>query len=112
MSNLLDGNAVARKIDEHTEIIISRSGVKPNIAIAVGTKDPSTKQYVESIKKKATNLGISINITEMNEKNDENTLRQLATDKSINGIIIQTPFDYEVDIGKLRNLMIPRRSFA
>ena len=113
MAKLLEGKPLAEKIKEDIRKEVSALEKKPVLAsIQVGENAPA-EAYVKSQKKTAENLGIEYQLHRLNQETTEAELiqfiRELNSDKTVNGIIVQMPLPVRIDYKKISQFIIPEK---
>ncbi|MDD5097634.1 MAG: bifunctional 5,10-methylenetetrahydrofolate dehydrogenase/5,10-methenyltetrahydrofolate cyclohydrolase [Candidatus Omnitrophica bacterium] len=101
MVKLLEGKPLADKIKEEIKLKVASLKNKPVLASILIGDDPSSVAYVKSQAKTAQSLGITyklhqldINIT---QRGLIDFISGLNADKTVNGIIVQTPLPVAID---------------
>jgi len=113
VAKLLEGKPLAEKIKEDIRKEVSALEKKPVLAsIQVGENAPA-EAYVKSQKKTAENLGIEYQLHRLNQETTEAELiqfiRELNSDKTVNGIIVQMPLPVRIDYKKISQFIIPEK---
>jgi methylenetetrahydrofolate dehydrogenase (NADP+)/methenyltetrahydrofolate cyclohydrolase len=113
LAKLLEGKPLAEKIKEDIRKEVSALEKKPVLAsIQVGENAPA-EAYVKSQKKTAENLGIEYQLHRLNQETTEAELiqfiRELNSDKTVNGIIVQMPLPVRIDYKKISQFIIPEK---
>ncbi|HSX24078.1 MAG TPA: bifunctional 5,10-methylenetetrahydrofolate dehydrogenase/5,10-methenyltetrahydrofolate cyclohydrolase [Candidatus Saccharimonadales bacterium] len=116
MTEVLSGKELAREIkDEVADSVkqLQASGTDPSLSVVVATADETTDFYVRHITKAALAAGIKADVVRLSTTAMEDelaaTLTKLAGDKSVHGIILQTPLPTGVDVERLRSLIPPEK---
>lgn len=112
----LRGAPIAQHINEQlsSEIAeLAQHGITPClVSLQAGVNDASDI-YRNQQEKKAAALGISyrrIDLPEtVSEEDVAEQLRQLNSDPSVNGIILQTPLPKGIDLDRMQDLIAPRK---
>jgi methylenetetrahydrofolate dehydrogenase (NADP+)/methenyltetrahydrofolate cyclohydrolase len=109
---VLDGRKIAAGIRAEVAASVAAldaRGVACTLAIVVATDDESSAWYVRSLSKAAEKLGLHARIVDLGAKatGDElaGSLRELAADASVHGIILQTPLPDGVRGDELASLI-------
>lgn len=115
-AKILSGRDLAAQVrneakkDAHT---LKAKGINPAIAIVVATADESAHYYVRHIVKAAKTVDIEAGVTELSPAASEaeiaEVLNRLAVDKTVHGIILQTPLPAGVNADSLRILIPPHK---
>ena len=107
MATIIDGKKLAKKIRENLKIEcdeLKKKGIKPKLAVIMVGDDPASKVYVRNKSRACDEIGIeyqeyllSDNITQ-----DEllKLIKKLNNDKTVNGILLQTPIPENLDINE------------
>ncbi|ALQ29372.1 5,10-methylene-tetrahydrofolate cyclohydrolase [Arthrobacter sp. YC-RL1] len=113
-AKMLHGLPVARALRERTGRNVARlraEGVEPRVAVVVATDNESTGWYVRSIAQQAAKASIRCDVLDLGPHAEPGelaqTLRGLAADEEVHGIILQTPLPAGVDVGELVALIPP-----
>ncbi len=112
MTEILSGKKLAAEIrDEVAEAVqnLQASGINPTLAVVVATEEESTEFYVRHITKAAGSTGVRVDVIRLDAdaSHDQiaSEITRLASDKSVHGIILQTPLPDEVNVENLRSLI-------
>ncbi|MFF2246025.1 bifunctional 5,10-methylenetetrahydrofolate dehydrogenase/5,10-methenyltetrahydrofolate cyclohydrolase [Arthrobacter sp. NPDC058130] len=113
---LLSGKTLAKTIQQkaHDEARgLEADGLHPMLAVVVATDDGSTHWYVRSIERAAERAGISCRIVDLGHDATGEVLaaalKDLSTDASVNGIILQTPLPPGVQTDELVGHIAPEK---
>ncbi len=98
MTETLDGRVVSAKIrggvTEEASLLRDR-GITPTLAVVVATDDEASHAYVHAITRAAKACGIETHVCDLGRSatsaDVSATVRDLAADDGIHGIIVQTP---------------------
>ncbi|MBU0952420.1 MAG: bifunctional 5,10-methylenetetrahydrofolate dehydrogenase/5,10-methenyltetrahydrofolate cyclohydrolase [Elusimicrobia bacterium] len=110
-AQLIDGNKIADKIKNETKSEIAglsaKLGKKPFLtAIQIG-KNAASSVYVKNQKSSCEELGIDYRLIELPQETDERkavqTIKELNSDNSVNGIILQMPVPPHINA---RNVLV------
>lgn len=110
---ILDGKLVANKLKERIRADIENLDVKPSLAVICVGNAPASKLYVNLKHKMCDELGIGIE--EYNFENDitqERLLKvidELNSNDSIDGILLQSPVPYHLNILELFDRICPEK---
>src|SRR5688572_4966168 len=95
---LIDGKAIAKRINEETRtevVALKEKGITPGLVVVIVGDDPASHAYVRSKEKTASELGMhSVKIELPKETTQEQLLaevRRLNADPAIHGILVQSP---------------------
>lgn len=112
-AQVIDGKAVAARLRERLtgdiRAFTESSGAAPGLATILVGEDPASQVYVASKRKQAVAVGIEDHHVHLDEGGtaDEiaDTIRRLADDPSVSGILLQLPLPTGVDSGPLIDLI-------
>ena len=110
MAKILDGKALAEKINGETKKMLDSLKCSPKLAIIDTNRNPQTELYVRNKKKTADGLGISMDLFE--PKSEEETIsliRKLNSDGSFTAMIIQMPLRKEFDTQRILSEIAPEK---
>lgn len=112
MTEILSGKKLAAEIRDEVEEAVQNlqaNGVNPTLAVVVATEEESTEFYVRHITKAAGSTGVRVDVIRLDSdaSHDQiaSEITRLANDKSVHGIILQTPLPDEVNVENLRSLI-------
>lgn len=115
-AQILDGKQLAADIHDDIKRRVAElqaRGVDPTLAIVVATDDESAHYYVRHITKAAASVGITAELKQLSASATQSELGEilttLASDKSIHGIILQTPLPNGIQADVLRELIPPEK---
>lgn len=101
---LIDGKSIAEKVHEETRRHIAdltRSGVKPGLAVVLVGEDPASRAYVRSKEKMCRELGLHSLKYELPASTTQDELLKLVgelnADSAIHGILVQSPPPSHID---------------
>ncbi len=105
LTNLMDGERVARQLREQTQERVRRihhvGGVTPCLATVLIGDDPSSAVYVRMKRKRCESVGIkSVAVELPRETSTEQAVAavdRLAADASVHGILVQHPVPAQID---------------
>ncbi|MFA5287324.1 MAG: bifunctional 5,10-methylenetetrahydrofolate dehydrogenase/5,10-methenyltetrahydrofolate cyclohydrolase [Candidatus Omnitrophota bacterium] len=107
MAKLLEGKPLAEKIKQEIKQVVQSLSVKPVLASVMVGEDAAADVYVKSQERAAKDLGINYQLHKLaadtSEKELVGLIKELNSDKSVNGIIIQMPLPKEIDYKKIRD---------
>lgn len=116
MATLIDGRAVAKELNQRTAervAELAKKNIIPGLAVILVGNDPASKIYTNMKNKKAEELGIhSILATYPENVSQEelvHDIRELNTDDSIDGIMIQEPLPDHLDGKALIDEIAPNK---
>ncbi|WP_332762883.1 bifunctional 5,10-methylenetetrahydrofolate dehydrogenase/5,10-methenyltetrahydrofolate cyclohydrolase [Pseudarthrobacter sp.] len=115
-TTLLSGRNLAKLIQQkaHDEARnLETDGLRPTLAVVVATDDGSTLWYVRSIERAAESAGINCRIVDLGHDATgqvlASVLKDLSSEPSVNGIILQTPLPPGVDADALVGHIAPEK---
>ena len=104
MTQLLEGKKSAAAIRQETAEAAARlraAGVVPTLALVLATADESAAWYTRAIVRAGEKVGLDVRVERLADDASEDevgaTLRRLAADADVHGIILQTPLPPGVD---------------
>ncbi len=104
---LLEGKKISDKILESIKKKINQQKTKPGLAVILVGDDPASKIYVNLKEKAAKKVGINFYKFEFKkdalEKSIIRKIKELNSDKKINGIIVQLPLPKKFQTQKIIN---------
>lgn len=107
MAKLLEGKPLAEKIKQEIKQAVQSLCVKPVLASVMVGEDAAADVYVKSQERIAKDLGINYQLHKLaadtSEKKLVELIKELNSDKSVSGIIIQMPLPKGVDYKKIRD---------
>jgi methylenetetrahydrofolate dehydrogenase (NADP+)/methenyltetrahydrofolate cyclohydrolase len=113
---LIDGKAIAQRINEETRAAVSalkESGITPGLAVVIVGDDPASQAYVRSKEKTARDLGMhSVKLELPKETTQEELLavvQRLNADAAIHGILVQSPPPKQIDERAIVEALDPRK---
>ena len=113
MAKLLEGRPIAEKIKDQIKQEIISLKMKPVLASIQVGDNAGAESYAKSQKKLSESLGIEYQFHKLNpdtsEKELEQFIQKLNSDKSINGIIIQMPLPAQIDYKKISQFILPEK---
>lgn len=112
-AQIIDGKAVARRIEEEVSAGITRLGFSPGlVAVRVGN-DPASEIYVRSKAKKARELGLQgTELVFPDTLSEGELLREVArlnADNQVDGILVQLPLPKHIDARKVIDAIDPAK---
>ncbi|MDD5120201.1 MAG: bifunctional 5,10-methylenetetrahydrofolate dehydrogenase/5,10-methenyltetrahydrofolate cyclohydrolase [Candidatus Omnitrophica bacterium] len=109
MAKLLEGKPVAEKIKEAIRLSVQNLKQAPVLASILVGNNLGAASYVSSQEKTAASLGIAYRLYKLNDNITENVLidliNKLNADKTVNGIIVQTPLGPQMDYRKISEVI-------
>jgi methylenetetrahydrofolate dehydrogenase (NADP+)/methenyltetrahydrofolate cyclohydrolase len=114
--NLIDGRAIADQIHAETSERIAglkRRGVEPGLVFVRVGEDPASQIYVGMKQRTSQKLGIRSGVHVLSEKTSEQELldlmRHLNAEKSVHGILVQSPIPRQIDSTKIYSSILPEK---
>jgi methylenetetrahydrofolate dehydrogenase (NADP+)/methenyltetrahydrofolate cyclohydrolase len=106
--NLIDGKAVAERVNEQTREKIGRlqeRGIRPGLAVVLVGTDPASMAYVRNKDRTSQKLGFFSRKIELPKETSQSDLlkivHDLNADPAIHGILVQSPPPPQIDEGKI-----------
>ena len=113
---LIDGKAIAKRINEETRAEVAAlkgKGITPGLVVVIVGDDPASHAYVRSKEKTASDLGMhSVKIELPKETTQDQLLsevRRLNVDPAIHGILVQSPPPKHIDERAIVEALDPRK---
>lgn len=116
MAEILDGKELAKKIRSHlkTEVeSLKQQGIEPQLAVIMVGDNSSSEVYVKNKSFACKKVGIAFKEFFMDKSATEQELldliKTLNADKTINGILLQSPVPKHIDINKAFRTILPEK---
>lgn len=117
MADIIDGRAIARKLDEETATAVSAmvaSGQPaPGLAVVLVGSDPASEVYVGRKIKRCVAVGIRSFEHRLPENTTQNALLTLITrlnaDPEVHGVLVQVPLPKHIDQGAILGAVDPAK---
>lgn len=117
MADVIDGRAVARKLDEETkaaiDAMVAAGAPRPGLAVVLVGNDPASEVYVGRKLKKSLEVGIeSFEHRLPAETTQEELLALIArlnADPKVHGILVQVPLPAHIDTGLVLRAIAPSK---
>ncbi len=113
---LIDGKAIAQRINEQTRAAVAElkaKGITPGLAVVVVGDDPASHAYVRSKERTAADLGMHSVKIEMPAATTQQQLltevHRLNADPAIHGILVQSPPPKHIDERAIVEALDPRK---
>ncbi len=107
MAILIDGKNLAKKIRQKSKLEcdeLKTEGINPKLAVIIIGDDPASKIYVKNKSKACNEIGICYEEYILEEKTTQeqliNLIKKLNNDRSVNGILLQSPIPNHLDINE------------
>ncbi len=109
MAEIIDGKLVSKyvreQVKEKVNEIIEKHGVVPCLSVILVGDNPASQIYVRNKEKACQKVGILSKVIIMNENSKEeeviNKIKELSSDKSVHGILVQLPLPKGLDKEKI-----------
>jgi len=113
LAKLLEGKPLAQIIKEQIKQEVLKLGTKPVLASIMVGDNAGAEAYVNSQKKAAEALGIEYRFQKLAADTQEDALiehiKNLNSDKAVNGMIIQMPLPAGIDYKKISSFILPEK---
>jgi methylenetetrahydrofolate dehydrogenase (NADP+)/methenyltetrahydrofolate cyclohydrolase len=113
---LIDGKAIAAKINEESRAAIAQlkaKGITPGLAVVLVGEDPASMAYVRNKDRTSQDLGMHSAKYELPASTTQQELlalvRQLNADPAIHGILVQSPPPPQIDERAVIEAIDPRK---
>ena len=107
MATIIDGKELAKKIRKELKVEcdnLKEKGINPKLAVIMVGDNPASKVYVRNKSRACEEIGIEYEefILQDNIKQEEliSLIKKLNEDKSINGILLQSPIPEHLNINE------------
>lgn len=107
MAEIIDGKKLAKKIREELKIKcdeLKQKGIYPKLAVIMVGNNPASKVYVRNKSNACADVGVEYveYLLEENIEQEEliELIKKLNEDKTINGILLQSPITMHLDINE------------
>src|SRR5580692_5906379 len=112
-STIIDGRAIATKVQGELLQVISRLGIQPGLAFVRVGEDAASKVYVGRKEKACAELGIFSETYVLPENCGENKLLELIGALNFNakfhGILVQAPLPKDISESKIYSAVLPQK---
>lgn len=117
MADIIDGRAVARKLDEETkaqvDAMVAAGAPRPGLAVVLVGSDPASEVYVGRKLKKSQEVGIRSFEHRLPEATTQDALltliARLNADPEVHGILVQVPLPKHIDTGLVLRAILPSK---
>lgn len=116
MAIIIDGKELAKKIRANLKIEceeLNKKGIKSKLAVIMVGEDPASKVYVRNKSRACEDVGIEYEEYLLDDKISQKDLieliEKLNQDKTINGILLQSPIPASLDINEAFRTIIPEK---
>jgi len=104
VTTLIDGKAVAKKVNQATQVEVAKlveQGIQPGIVVIIVGADPASQIYVRNKNRKAEKLGMHSIVRELPDTTTQaellSILAEYNVDPSIHGILVQSPLPKQIN---------------
>mgnify|MGYP003290700281 CR=1 FL=1 len=116
MSILIDGKELAKKIRANLKIEceeLKNKGISSKLAVIMVGNDPASKVYVKNKSKACEDVGIEYEEyllgEDISQKELIDLIEKLNNDKTVNGILLQSPIPSNLDINEAFRTISPEK---
>jgi methylenetetrahydrofolate dehydrogenase (NADP+)/methenyltetrahydrofolate cyclohydrolase len=117
MAEVIDGRAVARKLDDETgaaiEAMVAAGAPRPGLAVVLVGSDPASEVYVGRKIKKCAEVGIESFEHRLPAETTQDELlaliARLNADPAVHGILVQVPLPPHIDTGLVLRAIAPSK---
>jgi methylenetetrahydrofolate dehydrogenase (NADP+)/methenyltetrahydrofolate cyclohydrolase len=117
MAAIIDGRAVARKVDEETraqvDAMVAAGMPRPGLAVVLVGQDPASEVYVGRKIKKSEEVGIRSFEHRLPAETTQDALltlvARLNADPEVHGILVQVPLPEHIDTGLILRSIAPSK---
>lgn len=115
-AKIIDGKKIAEDIRQEikSEVeVLTKRGIIPGLAVILVGNNPASRTYVTNKQKSCHALGMKSVLIELSEEVTENELlekiKELNTDSSIHGILVQLPLPPQINEKRVIETIIPKK---
>ena len=116
MAVIIDGKELAKKIRANLKIEcdeLKKKNIKSKLAVIMVGEDPASKVYVRNKSRACEDVGIEYEEYLLGEKTTQKELieliKKLNNDKTVNGILLQSPIPSNLDINEAFRTISPEK---
>src|SRR2546423_8159451 len=113
MGQLIDGNPVAKALEDEVAAALARLGIAPGLVAVRVRRDPATEIYVRNKARNARELGLRGDELILPESTSEAELLaevdRLNRDEDVDGILVQLPLPKHIDATKVIDAIDPSK---
>ena len=116
MAVIIDGKTIAKKTRENLKKEVEelrKSGITPKLAVIMVGNNPASKVYVKNKSKACQEIGIKFEEyflgNDIKQEELIELIQKLNLDKSINGILLQSPIPKSLDINEAFRIILPEK---
>ncbi|MDG2980386.1 bifunctional methylenetetrahydrofolate dehydrogenase/methenyltetrahydrofolate cyclohydrolase FolD [Latilactobacillus curvatus] len=113
---LLDGRALANELTQAQQMAVAtlkQQGVTPKLVVVMVGDDPASAIYTQSKQKRATKIGMASELKRLSAETTEADLlavvRQLNTDETVDGILVQLPLPKQINEDHIIRAIDPQK---
>ena len=113
---LIDGKKLAKEIRENLKLKcdeLKKEGINPKLAVIMVGEDKASKVYVKNKSKACNEIGIEFEEFILDENIEQKDLmeliKKLNNDKTVNGILLQSPIPKHLDINEAFKAIAPEK---
>ena len=113
---LIDGKKLAKEIRENLKLKcyeLKKEGINPKLAVIMVGEDKASKVYVKNKSKACNEIGIEFEEFILDENIEQKDLMELIqklnNDKTVNGILLQSPIPRHLDINEAFKKIAPEK---
>ncbi len=113
---LLDGRALANELTQAQQMTVAtlkQQGVTPKLVVVMVGDDPASAIYTQSKQKRATKIGMASELKRLSAETTEADLlavvRQLNTDETVDGILVQLPLPKQINEDHIIRAIDPQK---
>ncbi len=114
MSNIIDGKAIAAKIETEIAgrvVLLKQKGITPKLAVVLVGEDRPSRTYIKRKKEAAERVGITFELHELSVDIEKNELmravQKIQQDPLLTGLIIQLPLPERLYVPEVLNAINP-----
>ncbi len=113
LMKLLNGKELAEYIEERQgrEVRALKQAwhIQPKLAIVLTIEHPTINVYVRMKSRYGADLGVEVDVHRVSQDEAPALIKQLNTDESVHGIIVQLPLERPEETDELVNLVAPEK---
>src|SRR5207249_4981270 len=112
MTEIIDGKAIAEKVQAHIfDFIQEKRKRPPGLAFILVGENPASKSYIAAKKKKCLEVGIQsfdhIFTEEISEAKLLSEIEHLNSNPAVDGILVQLPLPAHINTQKIMEAIVP-----
>lgn len=116
MAIVIDGKELAKKVRQNLKIEceeLKKNGINSKLAVIMVGDDSASKIYIRNKSKACEDVGIEYEEHLLDSKTTQKELKELIKklneDKTVNGILLQSPIPSNLDINELFRIISPEK---